>query len=299
MTKNLEGLQMTDIGLLKENGAVAISDDGFCIQDAKLMYEIMKYARQFEMPLILHEEDYSFSKYGLMHEGYYSSKLGLEGISSLSEVFMIQRDISLALSTKARVHFTHLSTKESVELIRKAKEDGADITCDVTPHHLYFDDSSLDDYNALFKVNPPLRSSLDRQALVDGIKNGIIDIIASDHAPHLEAEKNMTIRNASNGVTGMETIFSASHMLLCKKDNYDLNKLINMLSCKPYKILGLKQPAIEPGSKAEITLIDTEREIQVNSGFFSSKSTNNAFKGKSLKGGIFAVINGRKIRVNS
>ncbi len=299
MTKKMEGLEITDFGLLKESGAIALSDDGFCVQDAKLMYEIMKYSRQFDIPLILHEEDYSFSRYGLMHEGYYSSKLGLEGISSLSETLMVQRDIELAKKTKARVHFTHLSSKESVELIKKAKEDGTDITCDVTPHHLCFDDSSLNGYNAIFKVNPPLRSNHDRQALVDGIKNGIIDTISSDHAPHLETEKNTTIKNAANGVTGMETFFSSSYTQLCSKENFQLQELIKILAHKPYKILGLKPPAIMPGEKAEITLIDTGRDVKVCKEFFSSKSANSAFIDKNLKGFIFAAINGKKIRINN
>ncbi|OQA22040.1 MAG: Dihydroorotase [Actinobacteria bacterium ADurb.Bin346] len=299
MTKKLEGTEITDFGILKENGAIALSDDGCCVQDSRLMYEIMKYAAQFDLLLILHEEDYSFSRFGLMHEGFYSSKLGLDGISSLSEILMVQRDIELAKRTKAKIHFTHISAKESVELIKNAKDDGIAVTCDVTPHHLSFDDSELESYDALFKVNPPLRSSADREALEKGVLEDVIDIIASDHAPHLEEEKNTTIKNAASGVTGLETIFAASFTRLCCKSNFSLNKLIDILSVRPRKILGLNLPSIKPGEKAEITIIEQDRRKLINSDFFSSKSINSAFMNKELQGFISGTINGRKIRINS
>ena len=299
MTKKLEGTEMTDFGLLKENGAIALSDDGRCVQEPKLMYEIMKYASYFDIPLILHEEDYSFSKSGLMHEGYFSSKLGLDGISSLSEILMIQRDIEFAKRTKAKVHFTHISAMESVRLIKMAKEDGLPVTCDVTPHHLVFDDSSLEKYDATFKINPPLRSSRDRQALEEGIRNGIIDIIASDHAPHLEAEKNTTVKSAANGVTGLETMFACAFTKLCRDSRLGIDRLINILSVKPRKILGINPPSIKQGEKAEITLFDPESWRIIDDGFFNSKSKNSAFKGQKLYGMVCATVNGKKVRINN
>jgi dihydroorotase len=207
MTKKLEGAELTEFGLLKDCGAAAFSDDGFCVQDSKLMYEIMRYAKQFDILLILHEEDYSFSKSGIMHEGYFSSKLGLEGISSLSETIMVARDIMLAKKTKARIHFTHVSSMDSVELIRLAKKEGVSVTCDVTPHHLCFDEGCLEHYDTNFKVNPPLRAKEDRESLAEALNTGVIDAIASDHAPHLKSEKNTTLKEAAFGVTGMETLF--------------------------------------------------------------------------------------------
>jgi dihydroorotase len=299
MTKKLEGTEMTDFGILKENGAIALSDDGRCVQDPKLMYEIMKYASYFDIPLILHEEDYSFSKSGLMHEGYFSSKLGLDGISSLSEILMVQRDIEFAKRTKAKVHFTHISAMESVHLIKMAKEDGLTVTCDVTPHHLVFDDSALEKYDAAFKINPPLRSSHDRQALEEGICNGTIDIIASDHAPHMDAEKNTTVKNAANGVTGLETMFSCAFTKLCKDSSFGMDKLINILSIKPRQILGIKPPFIKQGEKAEITLFDPVAWRIIDDGFFNSKSKNSAFKGKKLYGMVCATVNGKKVRINN
>ena len=162
MTKRLEGNDMCELGILAESGAIAFSDDGRCVMNSKLMYEIMKYSNQFGLPLILHEEDYSFSEFGLVNEGYYSSMLGLSGISPLSDELIIARDIMLAKKTKAKIHITHVSSKGSLDLIREAKEDGVNITCDVTPHHLYFNDSYLETFNTNFKVKPPIRSEDDR-----------------------------------------------------------------------------------------------------------------------------------------
>ena len=233
MTIGLEGKEIVDLGSLSEAGAAAFSDDGKCIQDARLMYEIMRYSSQYDKLLILHEEDYSFSRNGQMHEGLYSSKLGLEGISSLTEETIIARDLLIAKKTGARIHITHLSSKGSVEIIKKAKEDGIKITCDVTPHHICFDDSFLEGYNTDFKVNPPLRSAEDREALVSGLKNGIIDAIASDHAPHLKAEKNTTFARAANGVTGMETLFSSVFDRLCERENFDSLKMLRFITEAP------------------------------------------------------------------
>jgi dihydroorotase len=296
ITKRLEGIEMTEMGILKECGAIAFSDDGKCIQDAKLMYEIMKYCRNLNIPLILHEEDYTFSCFGLINEGYYSSMLGLDGISPLAEELVITRDIMLAKKTRAQIHITHVSTKGSVELIKKAKEDGLNITCDVTPHHLYFDDSHLKDYNTNLKVNPPLRSSEDREALIEGVRSGIIDAIASDHAPHLESEKNTTFKEASNGVIGMETLFKASYTQLCKKDNLSFIKLIKLLTLSPPKILGLNSPLLKLGLKADIAILDLEKEVVVKKEDFYSKSSNCAFIGEKLAGEVIMTINNGEIR---
>ena len=293
ISKGLEGIEMTEMGVLKESGAVAFSDDGKCIQDAKLMYEVMKYAKILEMPLILHEEDYTFSCGGIINEGYYSTALGLEGIPALAEELIISRDLILAKKSRAQIHITHISSRGSVELIKRAKEDGINITCDVTPHHLYFDDSSLKDYNTNFKVNPPLRSAEDRAALIEAVKTGIIDAIASDHAPHLDAEKNTTFRNAASGVIGMETMLKAAYTVLCKKDSLRRSKLINLLTQSPAKILNLNTSAslIKPGLKADIVILDLEKESNVKKESFFSRSSNNAFIGTKLTGEIIMTIN--------
>jgi dihydroorotase len=299
MTKNLEGKEMTEIGLLKEAGAIAFSDDGKCIQDSKLMYEIMKYASYFDLPLILHEEDYCFSNYGLAHEGYYCAKLGLDGISRFSEELMISRDIMLAKAAGAKIHITHVSSKGSIILIKKAKEEGLSITCDVTPHHLFFNDSFLESYNTNLKVNPPLRSEEDRAAIVSAISEGIIDAVASDHAPHYEAEKNTTFRDAANGTIGLETLFKASYTKLVKEEKIKLSKLADLLTSGPAKILNIKVPAIKIGNKADIAIIDLEKNNKVKKEDFCSKSKNSAFIGQNLYSEVvYTINNGRLDFVN-
>lgn len=299
MSKNLEGKEMTEIGLLKEAGAIAFSDDGKCIQDSKLMYEIMRYASYFDLPLILHEEDYCFSNYGLAHEGYYCAKLGLDGISRFAEELMVSRDIMLAKATGAKIHITHVSSKGSIILIKRAKEVGLSITCDVTPHHLFFNDSFLESYNTNLKVNPPLRSEEDRAALVSAISEGIIDAIASDHAPHYEAEKNTTFKDAANGTIGLETLFGASYTKLVKEEKIKLGKLTALLTSGPAKILNIKEPAIKIGNKADIAIIDLGKNKEVKKEDFCSKSKNSAFIGQNLYGEvIYTINNGRLEFVN-
>jgi dihydroorotase len=299
MTRNLEGLEMTETGLLKKAGAIALSDDGKCVQDAKLMYEIMKYSKQFDMPLILHEEDYSFSRSGFVHEGFYSAKLGLDGILPLSEEVIITRDILLALRSGAKVHFTHLSSAASVELVRKAKEDGANVTCDVTPHHIFFNDSCLESFNPNFKVNPPIRSEEDRRSLIDGLNSGVIDAIASDHAPHLAVEKNSSVfSQAPYGATGMETLFKASYTALCKKEGFSVKKLISLLSRNPRKIFNLDNPEIEnpnKGKKIDMVLINLDSKKKIDKEDFYSKSSNSPFLNEELYSDIFCTIRKGKL----
>jgi dihydroorotase len=290
MTAGLKGMNITEMGLLVEAGAVAFSNDGNSVEDSKLMYEIMRYSRQFDIPLILHEEDNFMSKGGLVHEGYYSTMLGLEGISSLSDDLMIARDIMLAAKSKARIHITHLSTKNSVKMIKRAKEEGINITCDVTPHHLFFNDSCLKTFDTSFKVKPPIRSEEDRYALVEGIKEGVIDAIASDHAPHLDTEKNTTFKLASFGTIGLETLFGAVFSKLCIEEKISLPALIKLISSSPAAIIGIDAGRIETGKVACITVIDTLAEEVIKKESFISKSKNSAFIGQRLKGKIVCTM---------
>jgi dihydroorotase len=295
MTKGQKGRSITEMGLLSQAGAVGFSDDGKCVADARLMYEIMRYSIQFGLPLILHEEDLRMSECGLVHEGKYSTILGLEGISGLSDDLMIARDIMLAQRSGAKIHITHLSTAGGVEMIGKAKKKGIDITCDVTPHHLFFDDSVLTTFNTNFKVKPPIRSSEDREALVEGVKSGVIDAVASDHAPHLDTEKNTTFRDAEFGTIGLETLFSASFTKLCLKEDVSLTDLIALITCGPAKILNIDAGKIEKGKTANITIIDTEAEKSIKREDFISKSKNSAFIGQKLSGKIVYTISKGKL----
>ncbi len=295
MTRDLKGTEITEMGLLSEAGAVGFSDDGKGVTDSRIMYEIMRYSTQFNLPLILHEEDCFISGGGLMHEGYYSSMLGLEGISGLSDDVMIARDIILARKSGARIHITHLSTKGGVEMVKKAREEGLSITCDVTPHHLFFNDSCLTSFNTNFKVKPPIRGEEDRQALIKGIRDGIIDAIASDHAPHLDTEKNTTFKLASFGTVGLETLFAAAFTKLCGEEKMSLSRLISLVTTSPAKILGIDAGKIEVGKTANITVINTEAEEEIKRESFISKSKNSAFIGQKLKGKIICTISKGKL----
>jgi dihydroorotase len=295
MTRGLKGSEITDFGILKDSGAVAFSDDGKCVQDSKLMCEIMKYAKYVDTPLILHEEDYSFSASGCMHEGYYSAKLGLDGISALSEETIIARDIMLAKKTGAKIHITHVSSKNSVEMIKNAKDAGINITCDVTPHHIFFNDSSLQNYNTNLKVSPPIRSLSDQQALISGLKTKIIDAVASDHAPHLDLEKNTTFARAANGTLGLETLFKASYTKLCIEEGFSLQHLLELISINPCSIIGQKKQKIAPGCNADIVLIDTKKQEIFDGKHMFSKSRNSAFNGIKLYGKIVCTIKNGKI----
>lgn len=295
ITKGLNGLEITDFGVLKSAGAVAFSDDGSCVQDAKLMYEIMRYAKHHDALLILHEEDYSFSAAGAMHEGFYSTKLGLDGISPLSEEIIIARDIMLAEKTGAKVHITHVSSKKSVDMIKNAKEAGVNITCDVTPHHIFFNDSSLENYNTNLKVNPPIRGPEDQEALIAGLKAGAIDAIASDHAPHLDCEKNTTFIKAANGTVGLETLFKASYTKLCIEENLDFLQFLKLISTGPSRIIGQEPGKISTGSTADIAIVDTKNQEIFDAKNMFSKSKNSAFDGIKLYGKIICTIKNGKI----
>ena len=295
MTRGLKGREITDMGLLAEAGAVGFSDDGRCVVDSRLMYEVMRYSTQFGLPLVLHEEDYSVSRGGLINEGRYSSMLGLDGISSLSDDVIIARDIILAGRSRAKIHITHVSTRDGVEMIKKAREGELDITCDVTPHHLFFNDSYLTSFNTNLKVKPPIRSEKDRLALIEGIKGGVIDAIASDHAPHLDTEKNTTFKLASFGTTGLETLFSAAFSKLCREGKISIPRFISLITTSPAKILGIDAGKIRVGKTANITVIDTEAEEEIKRESFISKSKNSAFIGQKLMGKIVCTISKGKL----
>ena len=299
MTRGLGGREITDMGLLREAGAAAFSDDGNSVSDARLMFEIMRYAKQWGRPLVLHEEVYSFSRSGLVHEGKYSTSLGLEGISRLSDDLMIGRDIDLARASGTAIHITHVSTMGAVDMIRKAKQEGIDITCDVTPHHLYFDDSCLQSFNTNFKVKPPIRSARDREALLEGVKDGTIDAVASDHAPHLDTEKNTTFKLARFGTIGLETLFAASYTALCRSAGMGAGRLAALLARSPARILGLEGGRIKKGQSACIAIADLEAAWEVRAEDIRSKSKNSAFLGQKLYGKIICTISRGKIMYES
>jgi len=299
ITKNLLGEKLSEFGLLLNSGAVAFSDDGKCVQNPKLMYEAMRYAAQFNALLILHEEDVSFSENGLVNEGYYSAMLGLEGISNLSEDLMVARDIMLARASGAKIHITHVSSAQTVKMIESAKKEGINITCDTTSEHLFFNDSCIKDYDTNFKIKPPIRCETDRQAIIEGLRNGTIDAVSSDHAPHLSSEKNKSFKEASFGSIGLETLFKASLTKLFFDENFSIDKIISLISLNPAKILNIEDTLIKTGNIANIAIIDIGSESIYGEDDIISKSKNSAFLKQPLKGEIrYTISNGKAVFIN-
>ncbi|MCL6087101.1 MAG: amidohydrolase family protein, partial [Actinobacteria bacterium] len=226
--------------------------------------------------------------------------LGLDGISSLSEDLIVSRDIMLAKITGAKIHITHVSSAKSVEMIEKAKNDGLNITCDTTCEHLFFNDSCLTEYNTNFKIKPPIRSESDRIAIIKGLRDGVIDVIASDHAPHLLNEKNVSFKEAAFGSIGMETLFKASLSKLFFEEKFAIEKIISLISYNPANILNIENTSIEPGKIANISIVDINCEDTYKLNDIISKSKNSSFINQNLKGEIkYTIANGKIMFINN
>lgn len=295
MTKGLEGSDMASIGGLKKAGVIALSDDGNCIQNHEIMRHVVQYAKSFELPILDHAQDKSLSMKGNMHEGYWSTVLGISGIPSQAEELMISRDIILSKMLDWKIHIQHLSTKSSVEHIRNAKSEGVKISGELTPHHISLTDEKIKTFNANYKMNPPLRSEEDRQALIEGLKDGTIEAIATDHAPHTETEKLVEFDYAPFGIIGLETAVGVCLTELYHKNFLDMNALIEKFTVGPRNILGIEQKSLENGEKADITIIDIEKEYIVKPSKFKSKSRNTPFKNWKLKGKPIGTFVGGKL----
>lgn len=301
ITKGRKGLELVEMDELAKAGVVAFSDDGDPVSDSRVMRLAMEYVTRLGLPIIDHCEDRGLSQNGVMNEGWVSARLGLRGIPAAAEEVIVARDIKLAELTGARLHIAHVSTRGSVELIRNAKKQGIPVTAEVTPHHLTLTEervmginpgsSTLHFYDTNAKVNPPLRTEDDIIALVEGIKDGTIDAIATDHAPHTLVDKLCEFNIAAFGISGLETAFGCL-MLLVHNRQIDLTTLIAALTCKPAKIIGngLKLGTLKPGCPADVTLLDPNREWKVNSSNFASKGKNTPFEGQTLKGKVMATI---------
>mgnify|MGYP001244624398 FL=1 len=295
-TMGRKGESLTPIGELREAGAVAFSDDGVAIKTAYILRRVMEYAAMYDLPVIEHCEDETLAG-GSMNEGLNSTRFGLSSVPPIAEELTVARDIMMAEYTGAKVHIAHISTKKAVQLVREGKAKGIKVTAEVTPHHFILTDDCLADYDTNFKMNPPLRTSEDVQAMIEGLKDGTIDCIASDHAPHSIEEKEMEFEYAPNGILGLETTLSLSLHHLYHTGILTLNQLIEKLSIKPRKLLNIPVPVIKEGEKANLTIFnpDTERTVKVSK--FKSKSKNSPFDGYVLKGSPVAVFNKGKLIV--
>jgi dihydroorotase len=285
VTKGLQGEELTPMGTLKAHGAVAFSDDGRPVSSANMMRKALEYSKMFDLPIVCHAEDCSLFGNGVMHEGYYSTVLGLPGIPSVCESVIVARDIELVRYVGGRVHFAHVSSKESVNLIRKAKEEGLAVTAETTPHYLTLTDACCQSYDPDFRMNGPLRADDDQEALIQALMDGVIDVIATDHAPHTPEEKALPFDCAPNGVIGLETSLGVMLTNFYHNKKLSATDLVRVMSSRPAEIFKLPGAGrLEVGARADIAVIDPNLEWVVDPTTFKSKSRNTPFKGQTLKG---------------
>jgi dihydroorotase len=296
ITKSSDGSELAEMGEMKAAGAVAVSDDGRPVPNAGLMRRAMQYARDFDLPVVDHCEDKSLSSGGVMHEGRVSLLLGLKGMPALAEEIDAVRDIILAKETGAHIHIAHVSTKGAIEAVRRAKNEGINVTCEVTPHHFTLTDRAVEGYDTNTKMAPPLRSEEHLEAVIEGIKDGTIDAIATDHAPHHADEKALEYDRAPFGIAGLETAVGLAFDELVHKGIIGLERLVEMCSANPAKIFKLEgRGTLAPGSHADVTIIDPELKWKYSSLESRSKSKNSPFEGREFTGRAVATIVGGRV----
>ncbi len=296
ISKDREGLELAELGILFEVGAIACSDDGVSVDDAELMRRAMEYCLMFDKPILSHAESATLDKGGVMHEGAYSTLLGLRGMPAAAEDVMVSRDITLAEITGARLHIMHVSTEGAVSAIRRAKQRKVKVTAEVTPHHLTLTDESLCSFRSNFKMNPPLRSKEHVQACLEGLLDGTIDAIATDHAPHAVEKKLREITMAPFGIIGLETALPLMIATLIDSNLMDWTGLVEKMSLNPARILKLAKGTLGNGADADVTIIDPKRSWTVTEKALHSKSKNTPYLGRRLKGQAETVIVGGKIK---
>lgn len=296
ISKGQKGEELSEIGELKFAGAVAISDDGKPVKSSSLMKRALEYSSMFDIAVISHCEDLDLADGGVMNEGYWSTVMGLKGIPSAAEEIMVARDIILSEYTKVPIHIAHVSTELSVELIRNAKKRGVKVTCETCPHYFVLTDEACKDFNTLAKVNPPLRTRRDVEAVIEGLKDGTIDIIATDHAPHHADEKNVEFNLAANGMVGFETALPLAITYLVKPGHLTISQLVEKMCVNPSKLLGINKGTLETGRSADITIVDLNEEFVVDVNKFKSKSKNSPFHGFKLNGSVYyTLVNGNVV----
>jgi dihydroorotase len=291
ITKEQKGETLAEIGEMFEAGIVGISDDGKPVMDAQLFRRALEYAQMFDMPVIQHCEDLHLSKGGVMHEGMYSTRLGLKGIPAAAEETMVSRDLILMQLTGSKYHIAHLSTGRAVEMVREAKAKGLRVTAEATPHHFTLTDAAVADYDTNAKMNPPLRSAEDVAAIIQGLSDGTIDAIASDHAPHHINQKMLEFDRAPFGITGLETAVG----LALTKLQLSITRLIELFSINPQKILKVVPWGLFEGSVADLTVLDLNRNWTFDVNRSRSRSRNSPFHGWPMKGKAVATIVGGKV----
>ncbi len=290
------GEEQTDFEGLKENGAFAFTDDGVGVQSAEMMYKAMQKAAELNVSIVAHCEENTLIQKGCVHEGKFSKENGLNGIPSICESVQIARDVLLAEATGCHYHVCHISTKESVRVVRDAKRAGINVTAEVSPHHLILCEDDIPGLDTNFKMNPPLRSAVDREALIEGLLDGTIDMIATDHAPHTEEEKAQGMQLAPFGIVGLETAFPLLNTHFVQTGKMTLQQVINFLTTKPAEVFNLNRGKIEVGAVADLTVIDLDLEEEIDSTTFLSKGKNTPFNGWNCKGWpVMTMVNGKLV----
>jgi len=296
ITKKREGVELAEMGMMAEAGARGFTDDGHGVQDVSVMLRALKYARMFDRVVAQHCQDDRIVGQGVMNAGYYSTILGLPGMDALAEESMLWRDIQLIRKTGVRYHAQHISTAGSVELIRQAKKDSLPVTCEVTPHHLLLTEEMCAEYDTNYKVNPPLRSKRDVDALKGAIADGLVDALATDHAPHLQSEKELEFLAAPFGIASIECALGLYVKALIEPKILDWPGLIRLMTVNPARIIGIDKGTLGRGRQGDVTIIDPDAEWVVDVNKFVSKSRNCPYHGWKLRGKVDKTLVGGELR---
>jgi len=292
ISKNREGKELAEIGGLIEGGAVAFTDDGSPVMNSELMRRALEYTKMFDRAILSHSEDLELTREGVMHEGFVSTQLGLRGMPAAAEEIMVYREIALAEITGGRMHILHVSTAGSVDLIRQAKKRGVRITGEACPHHFTLTDERLRSFDSNFKMAPPLRTQHDVEAILEGLIDGTLDVLASDHAPHAIEKKERELDHAPNGIIGLETFLPICIQALIETKRLNWPQVIEKMTVNPAKVLSIDRGTLQAGRIADVTVIDPLVEWVIDKGKFRSKSRNSPYHGWKVRGRATAVIVG-------
>jgi dihydroorotase len=293
ISKESEGRELAEFGEMRQAGIVAVTDDGLPVSNSQLMRRALEYAGSHELLVISHAEEMSLSRNGVMNDGGLATRLGLRGIPGAAEEIMVYRDLALAQYTNRPIHIAHVSTRESVSLIRRAKEKGCAVTAETAPHYFTLTEDAVNDYNTRAKMNPPLRTADDVAAICEGLQDGTLDAIATDHAPHSELEKEVEFDLAANGIIGLETAVPLA-LALVREEKIDHIRLVELMSVNPARILGVGGGSLSEGGVADLTVIDPEKKFVFTKEDIQSKSKNSPFLGYQLQGkAVLTVMGGR------
>jgi dihydroorotase len=296
ITIGMKGETLAPIGSLKRAGVVAITDDGDCVQSNELMRRAIEYAKMFDLPVMDHCQDQSMTEGAVMNEGDMSIRLGLRGWPNAAEDVIVSRNVILSAYTGAHIHMQHISSALSVEIVRRAKADGVRVTAEATPHHIALTDAALATYDTNFKMNPPLRTEADRRAIIAGLRDGTLDCIATDHAPHTDYEKDKEFDFAPNGILGLETALAVVLDVLVRRNRFRLPHALDLMTRRPAGILGLPAGPLEAGAAADICLFDPDEAWTYDAKAGQSKSSNSPWSGRELVGRVkTTIVDGRVV----